>query len=320
MSFLQRVVNQAHAVRESVPVARPKGFVPGMPEVAAADPMAPESAGPAPFPDRLPAEPAAPATARLGQPIDRPVEPAAPPVDEVSTDTMTVLSDEPATMPLPTEDTGLPSDPPPAPQIPAPTTDSAPGAEATPANSSAPPLPPPVQAFLPPTEPSGKVDTPPSLEGAPEIPAPVEAKAPSAPEQRLGATGTILSDIVAAVAEPHPLPPAETAAESEPPDKKPAPTAQPRPEMAAEKAKESPPTQPVEAPPLAQPLPSPQSMRQETGWQRPPEPPPASIQPQLQIDQIDVVVSEPQPRPPTATARPSALAAVSASRRYLRRL
>lgn len=72
-----------------------------------------------------------------------------------------------------------------------------------------------------------------------------------------------------------------------------------------------------DVPPVLEPMPAPQPERYRPA---PVIQPPAAEQPPLlQIDQIDVVVSDPAPAQPAAPAR-SRLAAISASRRYLRRL
>jgi len=72
-----------------------------------------------------------------------------------------------------------------------------------------------------------------------------------------------------------------------------------------------------ESPPVFEPVPAPQ---RELYRPAPTIQPPASDQPPLlQIDQIDVVVTDPALAQPAAPAR-SRLAAISASRRYLRRL
>ena len=72
-----------------------------------------------------------------------------------------------------------------------------------------------------------------------------------------------------------------------------------------------------ESPPVFEPVPAP---KPELYRPAPTIEPPASDQPPLlQIDQIDVVVSDPAPAQPAAPAR-SRLATISASRRYLRRL
>lgn len=72
-----------------------------------------------------------------------------------------------------------------------------------------------------------------------------------------------------------------------------------------------------EPPPVLEPVPPAQPEQYRSA---PTTQPPAAEQPPLlQIDQIDVVVSDPAPAQPAAPAR-SRLAAISASRRYLRRL
>ena len=69
--------------------------------------------------------------------------------------------------------------------------------------------------------------------------------------------------------------------------------------------------------PVFEPVPTPQPERyRPTPTLQPPAP---EQPPLLQIDQIDVVVADPAPAQPAAPAR-SRLAAISASRRYLRRL
>ena len=320
MSFLQRIVNQAHAAAGNAPLALPKGLIARAPGAAGSGPVPPEPAKPAP-PSIQPREEAAiPTVAPMVPPQHQSNEPAAPPVERVSAAPMTVRSEEAATTPLPAADSGeLPLDPPQQ-QDPAKTADTVPGADAAVPVPHTPLVPPAAQAVIPSPDASGQTGAPPQ-EGAAEIPAPVEAEVQALPIQGQGSPDTTLAHVLAAVTEPPHQSSANAAVDRGPaPDGEPAATAWPRTEVAALEPQDTAHREPVAAPPLAQPLQSLEAMRQETAWQKPPEPPSAPDQPQLQIDQIDVVVSEAHPQQPTATVRPSPLAAVSASRRYLRRL
>jgi hypothetical protein len=90
------------------------------------------------------------------------------------------------------------------------------------------------------------------------------------------------------------------------------------PEAPADRPLEEGHRRPVEVLPVAQPLaasPTPLPLAERA---LPARPAAAEKQPVLRIDQIDVVVTDPTPMP-TAPAR-SPFAAVSANRRYLRRL
>ena len=321
MSFLQRIVSQAHAAAGNTPLARPKGLTARAPIAAGSDPVAREPAMPAASQIQSREEAAIPTAAPMVPPQHQTVEPAAPPVEGVPAAPVIVQSEEVFTTRLPVADTGeLPADPP-LPLDPAATTDTVPGAgSAVPVPHTA-LVPPAAEPVIPPQDAPGQIDAPPSLEGATEGPAPVEAELPAMAKQRHGSPDSTLAQVLAAVAEPHSQSSADAPVDRAPaPDSEPAPTARPRTDVAALEPQETAPREPVAPPPLAQPLPSLEAMRQETGWHRPPGPLVAPDQPRLQIDQIDVVVSEPQPQPSAATARPSPLAAVSASRRYLRRL
>lgn len=321
MSFLQRVVSQVHAAAVDAPLARPKGLVPRVPEEATPGPaVAPGLT----LPGETPAGPDVPARAPLALPDDHAAEPATPVAEQAPAARMTIQSEQPPAASLPAADAGTPSDLTPPTQDFSTVTDSVTGADPSATDFRAPLSPPPEQTVIPRAEgleARGVTDAPPPSARSREVPGPVEVKAPSALERRPDAADATLSDVIAAVARPHPLPSTEPVEGGEvTPQSRPASAERPRTEIEAVEPQEIPPRQPVAELPLAQPLQSLEAMRQETDWRRPPEPPSVPDQPQLQIDQIDVVVSEPQPQVPNATARPAPLAAVSASRRYLRRL
>ena len=319
MSFLQRVASQARSTMPDIPVARPKGLLPGLLSAALAPiehaPPAPAPIGEEPRLAPSPVPDAAPERMAPRQPIDAPsalrqspVAPPAPWPAAVSTQT-DFGADPPAVErrapPHATaEESGSPAEPARATSPDArPAGRPALAADVEPASSDA-------SAFEPASRPVFELAEPRNAPqaGPPPGPEPGPAEPPRLATQVADDAGTMpggpIDRAVALGLEPPPqrgegLPIAE-------------------PEAPADRPLEEDHRRPVEVLPVAHPLlssPTPLPLAERA---LPARPAAAEKQPVLRIDQIDVVVTDPTPMP-IAPAR-SPFAAVSANRRYLRRL
>jgi hypothetical protein len=320
MSFLQRVASQARSTMPDIPVARPKGLLPGLLSAALAPiehaPPAPAPIGEEPRLAPSPVPDAAPERMAPRQPIDAPSalrhSPVAPPAPwPAAVSTQTDFGADPPVVerrarPHATaEESGSSAEPARAtsPDQRQPSR-SVPAADPGPAPDTLDPQPPrgPVrESALPRSAPQA---------GPPPGPGPGPAEPPGLATQVADDAGTTPNE---------PIDRALALRVEPPPHRNEGlRIAEPEAPAPADRPLEEAYRRPVEVLPVAQPLtlsapPLPPAERA-----LPQRPTAAEKQPVLQIDQIDVVVTDPRPMP-SAPAR-SPFAAVSANRRYLRRL
>ena len=318
MSFLQRVASQARSTMPDIPVARPKGLLPGLLSAA----LAPiEQVAPAPAPigeePRLGSSPVSDATPeRASQ------QPAAPPPPAPS-----VAPPAPSPAAVFTQ-TDFGADPPPVVERRAPphATAEASGSPAEPARATLPDQRQPSRSVpaadagpapdtLDPQPPRGPIRETALPRSAPQAGLPPEP-GPARPAERPGLATQVADD--AGTTPNEPLDRA-VALRVEPPQRgEGLPISEPEAPPPADRPLEEGHRRPIEVLPIAEPLRMSPTPLPPAERALPARPAAAEKQPVLRIDQIDVVVTDPTPMP-TAPAR-SPFAAVSANRRYLRRL
>jgi hypothetical protein len=315
MSFLQRVVSQARALVPDIPVARPKGLLLG--PLSAAGPPVQEAMPSAPAPMREEFRPAPSpvldaAPERTGQQPAVPMATPSPAEISVQTD---FGADTPPVVewrvppPAPAEELGSPADPtramPPDARLPELHVLAADAAPASDASDPEPASRPGFEVVEPRHAPQAELLPGPALAGPAEPPgsptqAPDAVRAtPDEPTTSDRRDGTFRAE-----------PPPQAA------DR--APILEPEGAISADRPIEEDHGRPVEVLPIARPL-SPSPMPLPPAERALPARPAAEARrPVLQIDQIDVLVTDPAPVPAAAARSP--FTAVAASRRYLRRL
>ena len=319
MSFLLRVASQARSTVPDVPVARPKGLLPGLLSGA---PAPIEQVPPAPAPigevqPRLESSPVSHARPERANQQPAAPPPPAPPVAPPAPSPAAVLTQ-----------TDFRPDPPPLVEGRAPphATAEASGSPAEPARATLPdqrqpsrPLPAadagPASDTLDPQSPRGSIRETALPRSAPQPglpPQPVPARPAEPP-----AFATQVADDAGTT--PNEPPDRALARHVEPPKRgEGLPISGPEAPPPADRPIEERHRRPIEVLPIAEPLRVSPTPLPPAERPLPAHSAAAEKQPVLQIDQIDVVVTDPRPIP-TAPAR-SPFAVVSANRRYLRRL
>jgi hypothetical protein len=318
MSFLLRVASQARSTMPDIPVARLKGLLPGL---LSATPAPIEQVPPAPAPigevqPRLESSPVS--DARSGRASQQPAAPPppAPPVAPPAPSPAAVSTQI---------DFG--ADPPPVEgRAPPHATAEASGSPAESARATLPdqrqpsrPLPAadagPASDTLDPQPPPGSIRETALPRSAPQPELPPES-VPARPAEPPAFATRVADDAGTTPNEP---PDRALARHVEPPQwGEGLPISEPKAPPPADRPLEERHRRPIEVLPIAEPLRVSPTPLPPAERPLPAHPATAEKQPVLQIDQIDVVVTDPRPIP-TAPAR-SPFAAVSANRRYLRRL